>query len=403
MMASDAARAKTSVPSLAIAALSLAAFGSAASMRVTDPLLPRIETEFGVGLATAAYVVIAFSLAYGILQALFGAVGDRYGKYRVVAAACAGSAVTALACALAPGFPSLVTARMLAGAAAAAIIPLSMAWIGDVVPYEQRQAVLARFLTGQMLGIASGQLIGGFAAEHLSWRAPFFALAVWFAVSAIVLVRMNRRSAGPRGSAAAQSARRRPIADLLSVFTIPWARVIIATVFLEGVLLFGPLAFIATHLHRSQGLSLSAAGSALMLFGAGGLAFAGLVSLLLRHLGETGLAAGGGMILFAALLAIGLGPDWRFAIPGCALLGLGFYMLHNTLQTNATQMSPSNRGAAIAVFATAFFLGQSLGVTLAGLAVERFSTAPVMAFGGAGLCALGYAFSRRKAAQLARR
>lgn len=397
-MPSVAQRAKTPVPSLAIAALSFAAFGSAASMRVTDPLLPRLETEFGIGLATAAYVVIAFSLAYGMLQAFFGPVGDRYGKYRVVAAACAASTIAALACAFAPGFAALVTARTFAGAAAAAIIPLSMAWIGDVVPYEQRQAVLARFLTGQMLGIASGQLIGGFAAEHLSWRAPFFALAAWFAVSAIVLVRMNRRSEGP----AVQAGPRRPVADLLAVFRIPWARVIITTVFLEGVLLFGPLAFIATHLHRTHGISLSLAGSALMLFGAGGLAFAALVPMLLRHLGETGLAAGGGMILFAALLAIGLGTDWHFAIPGCTLLGLGFYMLHNTLQTNATQMSPGHRGAAIAVFASAFFLGQSLGVTLAGLAVERFSTGSVIAFGGVGLCVLGFVFSRMKAAQKAR-
>src|SRR5260221_3005527 len=63
---------------------------------------------------------------------------------------------------------------------AAAIIPLSMAWIGDVVPYEQRQPVLARFLIGQIVGVAIGQLLGGLAADFLGCRVPFYLLAAGF-------------------------------------------------------------------------------------------------------------------------------------------------------------------------------------------------------------------------------
>ena len=44
----------------------------------------------------------------------------------------------------------------LTGATAAAVIPLSMAWIGDNVPYERRQPVLARFLIGQITGFSLG-------------------------------------------------------------------------------------------------------------------------------------------------------------------------------------------------------------------------------------------------------
>ena len=60
-----------------------------------------------------------------------------------------------------------------------------------------------------------------------------------------------------------------------------------------------------------------------------------------------------------------------FAPPGgsrrsrCSAIGLGFYMLHNTLQTNATQMAPQARGTAVALFSSALYLGQSLGVALA--------------------------------------
>ena len=54
-------------------------------------------------------------------------------------------------------------------------------------------------------------------------------------------------------------------------------------------------------------------------------------------------------------------------------------MLHNTLQINATQMAPERRGAAVATFASCFYFGQSVGVSLPGLVVERVGTAAVIA------------------------
>ena len=57
-------------------------------------------------------------------------------------------------------------------------------------------------------------------------------------------------------------------------------------------------------------------------------------------------------------------PFWWIAPVAVAALGLGYYMLHNTLQTNATQMLPEARGTAVA-FSSALFLGQTAGVALA--------------------------------------
>ena len=123
----------------AIVALSAAAFGSCMSMRVTDPMLLRLSTDFNIPLGLAAWVVTIFGLAYGCFQLLFGPLGDRYGKYRVIAWGCLACALSALLCGLMTEFTGLLLARGLAGATAAALIPLSMAWIGDVVRYEDRQ------------------------------------------------------------------------------------------------------------------------------------------------------------------------------------------------------------------------------------------------------------------------
>jgi len=379
----------------AIAALSFAAFAASASMRVTDALLPTLDAEFGTGLGAAAQVVTAFAIAYGILQAPYGLIGDRLGKYRLVAWTCIAAAFAAALCALAGSFGMLVAARFAAGGTAAAIIPLSMAWIGDAVPYERRQPVLARFLIGQIFGLASGPFVGGIAADYWSWRVPFVALAVWFLIAGVVLLRMRRRvvdhvvAKSADGSAAGGL-----LAGFADVLRRRWARIVVATVFVEGVVLFGPFAFLATHLHHMYGLSLSAAGGLLTLFGVGGLFFAWQSPLLVRRLREPGLAVAGGIVMCIALLILALGSTWPLAAGGAFLAGVGFYMHHNTLQTNATQMAPARRGSAVAVFACCFFLGQSVGVGLAGMAVERVATTWIIVAGAFGTLGIGLAFGR---------
>ncbi|HVK94002.1 MAG TPA: MFS transporter [Noviherbaspirillum sp.] len=385
----------TPIPAMAVPLLSLAAFGSGISLRVTDPMLPQLASEFGVSLGNASLVITLFAVAYGLSQLLFGPLGDRYGKYFVVACATLACAVTAALCALAPGYGWLLAARLLAGATAAAIIPLSMAWIGDVVPYQQRQPVLARFLIGQILGLATGVLVGGLAADAHNWRLPFYLVALIFFGVSVALFSLNRRL--PEHARTVHRTEgptvRRMIAEFRQILGQHWARTVLLTVFLEGAFLYGPFAFIASHMHGVHGISLAAAGSVVMLFGLGGFVFALLATVMVTRLGEIGLARWGGIVLAVSLLSIGWGPVWWGAIPGCFGAGLGFYMLHNTLQINATQMAPERRGAAVSAFASCFFLGQSVGVGIAGMAVAHIGTANVMLAGALGVLAVALRFS----------
>ncbi|HEY8609575.1 MAG TPA: MFS transporter [Noviherbaspirillum sp.] len=383
------------IPAIAVPLLSLAAFGSGVSLRVTDPMLPQLATGFAVSLGDASLVITVFSIAYGLSQLFFGPVGDRYGKYFVIGCAALACAVTALLCALAPGFGPLLGARLLAGATAAAIIPLSMAWIGDVIPYHQRQPVLARFLIGQILGLAAGVLVGGLAADAGNWRLPFMLVALVFLAVGIALLRLDRRlPASARHTQRAEGpAWRRMLSEFGQVLSQGWARRVLLAVFLEGAFLYGAFAFIASHVHHQFNLSLGAAGAMVMLFGLGGFAFALGSATLVRRLGETGLSLWGGIVLALAFGTIGLAHDWWWAVPACFLAGLGFYMLHNTLQIHATQMAPERRGAAVSAFASCFFMGQSIGVGVAGMLVERIGTGRVMLAGASGVLVVAVAFS----------
>jgi predicted MFS family arabinose efflux permease len=117
-----------------------------------------------------------------------------------------------------------------------------------------------------------------------------------------------------------------------------------------------------------------------------------------KRFGETGLSLWGGVAMFVSLVTVALTPAWWTAVPACFVTGLGFYMLHNTLQTNATQMAPERRGAAVSAFASCFFLGQSAGLAAAGAFTAVIGTGGVIFAGGVGVLLVALVFARLKAA-----
>lgn len=384
-----------------IALLSFAAFAASGAARITDPLLPQLAAAFDITAGQAAQTVSGFALAYGLAQLLYGPLGDRFGKYRVISYAMLASMAGALGTAMAENFSLLMLFRILNGATAAAAVPLSMAWIADNVPYERRQPVLAYFLIGQIFGIISGQLFGGLFADLTGWRGAFWFMLVAFGVVGTLLVRELKRS--PRIDSAAES----PHPDLSSlqrfkaVLTTRWARIILIGVCLEGACVFGGLAYVPTYLHTRFGISLTLAGGLMAVFGLGGLSYALFARHFVGTLGERGLAIAGGCSLGTAYLIFILATHWGWAIPGAFCAGIGYYMIHNTFQLNATQMAPAHRGTAVALFASLFFFGQSGGVALNALVIDHIGFTAAFAIPAIALPLIGLIFAallKRRAA-----
>lgn len=381
-----------------------ASFATMAALRVCDPMLPRLAGEFAVGSGRAGHTVSAFAVAYGVALLGWGPLADRIGKFTVVTLTTLACAAGALACAVAPSIDSLVAARALSGVAAAGVTPLAMAWIGDSVPYERRQAVLARLIGATTLGMIAAQTLGGVLADTVGWRSAFVLLALLFAVVGVRMA-IELRRGGDAGAGLPASAAPPTFGALRSVLGGAWPRRVLLYAFVEGVFVFGGLAFLPTHLHQAFGLPMGAAGGVLALYAAGGLLYSRHAGALLRRVGEAGLARLGGALMgvYFALLA-GL-PAWPWALAACLAGGLGFYMLHNTLQTHATQMAPSVRGTAVTMFSSSLFLGHSLGVAVAAAVVDRHSAVPVFAVSALALPLLAWRFAaavRRRQAHAAR-
>ncbi|HRD77626.1 MAG TPA: MFS transporter [Hyphomicrobiaceae bacterium] len=365
------------VPWRTIWLLALVCFASSANLRIADALLAQVAEDFRVTVGQASSIVAAFAVSYGLLQAVYGPVGDRLGKLRVVAFGSALAAVFTGACAIMGSLAALTAGRFLAGAAAAAIIPLSMAWVGDRVPFERRQPVLARFLTGQMSGLIFGQAAGGIVGDLLGWRGAFAMLALVHAGATVVLVQHLHATPGLGAASSAPASLRQTLASIRSMLTRSYPRLVLAAVALEAAAMYGAFAYVGADLKARFGIGYGLIGLILGTFGLGGLIYAFLAPRLLAVIGERGFAISGGLVLAASYLALAFAGSLAIITVAVLAMGFGFYLLHNTLQVNATQMAPEARGLSVAVFAAVLFMSQSVGVAMAAPFIDSHGARPI--------------------------
>jgi predicted MFS family arabinose efflux permease len=180
---------------------------------------------------------------------------------------------------------------------------------------------------------------------------------------------------------------------------------VLVIVCIEGIFVFGPLAFVPAFLHERHGIPVSWAGMISGFFALGAFIYAIRANQFVKWLGERRLALTGGITMAVAYGVFMLSTVWYWGVLASVLSGLGYYFLHAVLQTHATQMAPSARGSAVSVFASCLFLGQSLGVAACAWLGDNFGLSAVFPVGIIGLPLLAWYFARRlsvRQAQLAK-
>lgn len=371
MSDSPTATAKTLTPNRRMVwLLALASFASTSTIRVLDPALPQLAQEFDITTGQAAKVVTVFAIAYGLMLFVFGPIGDRFGKYKTLSLATLACSGGSLLVALAPSFEWLLAARIVSAITGAAIVPLAMAWIGDHIPYEQRQTTLAQFTIGTILGITSGQFIGGIFTDTVGWQGAFYFLAVLFLIVGSILW-SQRHLAQEVPSTAGTKGWRAIVMPVVTVLQVRWARVVVLTVLLEGALVFGVLSYIPAFLQERHGMSPSAAGATAGLFAVGAFVYVFNAKWLVARLGEIPMVRLGGILICLCYVTYLFAPGWGWALLASAITGLGYYFVHAVLQTRATQMAPSLRGTAVSLSSSCLLLGQAIGVSLGAIVVDR--------------------------------
>jgi predicted MFS family arabinose efflux permease len=379
-------------PSRLIAVLAAGGFASTFAGRVVEPLVGVLARDLSSPPATVALLSTAFALPYALIQPILGPVGDALGKERVVVACLCVLTLALAACAFTGDIGTLFGLRMVAGAAAGGVIPLSLAMMGDRIPMERRQVAIGRFLVAVILGQLSGSTVAGLIEGAIGWRGVFWLAAGVGAMGLTgVALGFARRLRAPGGRFALAPA----LARYRTILRNPRARVLFGAVFVEAIAVFGIFPHLA-HLIEARGEGgPKEAGLVLAGFAAGGLAYSLTVGLLLRFLGQTRMLMAGGAVSGGALLVVGLAGSWQADAAALVALGLGFYMLHNTFQVQVTEVAPEARASAVALHAFSFFCGQALGVAVLGLGLTALGQLPALALCAGAILVLGLATARR--------
>jgi predicted MFS family arabinose efflux permease len=365
--------------------LATAGFASTFAGRIADPLVQVIATDLSASVETIALLASAFALPYALIQPVLGPIGDSLGKARVMRWCLALLTLALIASAFATATWALFSVRVLSGIAAGGVIPLALATIGDRVGFADRQVALSRFLVSVILGQMAGSSLSGLLAEIAGWRGVFL-IASLTAVAAFsaMLARASSMRDVPKPFSIDVA-----LSRYASLLRDPRARALFSLVFVEALAIFGVFPFVAPLLAESGTGGPAEAGLALAGFAVGGLVYSALVGWMVRRLGLSRMLVGGGLVAGLALSAVGAAHQWWVFAAAFVVLGLGFYMLHNSFQTQVTELSAEARGSAVALHAFSFFCGQALGPVLVQAGLNGAGQMTTFALCGALTVALG--------------
>jgi predicted MFS family arabinose efflux permease len=281
---------------------------------------------------------------------------------------------------------------MLSGLAGGACIPLALALIGDRFAMDQRQAAISRYLLFVILGQMSGPPMAGLLSEWIGWR-PVFIIAAVIALAAGIAVRAGVK---PRPGIARPPFKLDTImANYRIVLGNPMAKFCYGAVAAEGCFIYGFLPYVAAMLESRGAGSLKEAGFVVAGIGLGGIVFNVMLTRLQKALDRRAIMQAGSLIIFVGMAAVALSPTWPLEMAAFTTVGLGFYMLHTGIQTEATELAPTARGSAVALHAFSLFFGMALGPVVYGAAIPLIGASAAVLLGGALVMAAGLVIAGR--------
>ena len=192
-------QAKQADPRWTLVACVLASSLSFVEGSVLSVALPAIRSSYGAGAQEVQWVVNAYLLPLSALLLLGGALGDHFGRRRLLVIGTSIFAVTSLICALAPSLPVLLAARAVQGIGAALLLPNSLALLNAAFQGEKRGRAVGIWAAAGAGAAAIAPLIGGWLVGNVGWPAIFY-INLPLALGAILLtLRFVAESKEPGG------------------------------------------------------------------------------------------------------------------------------------------------------------------------------------------------------------
>lgn len=341
-------------------ALAAGGFGLGATEFAAMGLLPEIASGVGIDEPTAGHVISAYALGVVVGAPLIAALTARVPRRTLLIALMVAFTVGNAATVLAPGYPTLMAARFLAGLPHGAYFGVAALVAAHLAEPGRRAKAVANVMVGLSVANVVGVPAATWLGQNLGWRSAFGLVTVLGVVTVTALiVWVPRLDAMPTTN---------PITELGALTRLQvWMTLIVGMVGFGGM--FAVYSYISTTLTDVTGLARSLIPVALMLYGLGMVAG----NVLGGHLADRALTRGlvATMIALAALLAVfvvAVRSPWT-ALPFVFLIGVAGSAMVPALQTRLMDVAADAQTLAAALNHAALNVANAFGAWIGGVVI----------------------------------
>lgn len=357
--------------------VSLVVTAAFATIYITQPVLPILEREFGVGAGTASLTVSAVILGIAISNLPFGVAADRYPIRRIIIAGGLVVSGTSLVCAMASSLPLLVAARFVQGLFIPSMSTCLAAYLARTVRVERLDVVMGAYVSASVTGGLGGRLLGGFIVPAERWRMAFVIAAVLLLGVTFATARLlPREEAPPRAEAVSVgfvALLRRPA--LLRMFAVGFS----------GFFVFSAMFnYMPFHLSGPPLNASIRVVTLLYLTYVVGIVIGPVAGKIAGRLGA-GATLVCGSVLFAGAIALTLVPSLVVTAVSLAGLCAGFFGIHAAAVGALNRRVAQSRGRANSLYVLLYYLGGAAGISATGAAYVRAGWTGAVVLGLVGL------------------
>jgi len=340
---------------LIVFALVSAAF---TNIYLTQPVLPVLQSEFGVNLVQASCSVSVVVLGIAIANLPFGLLVDRFAIQPIILVGGLMVAAAGVFCALSLNFWWFIGARFVQGLFIPALTTCLAAYVARTLPMHRLGVVMGSYVSATVLGGLGGRLLGGWIHPPLHWRYAFVSTAVLTLIATLAAVRGLPISASQSGN------KRSSVSFLVLLTRWDLLRIYLCSMgsfaIFSSVFNYLPYRLSAAPFHLSTEMI-----TLLYLVYVVGI-FVGPLSGRLSNRYGVGPTLLAGSLVLALALGLLLLPSLVAVVSGLLALCAGFFTLHAAAVGALNRKLTSGQGKANALYVLLYYIGGWLGITAAG-------------------------------------
>ena len=332
------------------------------------PIIPALSNVFRTSVETVGLIVPAYLIPYGIATLAYGLLADRIGIHRVMFASLGTFAALTMLTATAQSIEQLALWRIVTGIGASGVVPLALALVGRLYPYEQRGRPLGWLFGAMAGGMAFGSPLGAMIVPFIGWQGLF--LVVGAAGAAVLFVLLPSRAIIAAAAQPVTGSLRDLFRGYKDLLRSPRGRRTYGYVLVNSMFHSGVFTWLGVYFERQYGIGPAGIGLTLLGSGVPGFLFGPLIGRAADHWGRARLLPIGLLISALAAAALMFGVPMILAPVVAMALSLGYDMTQPLFGGIVTSLGGKRAGQAMGLNVFTLFLGFGLGSLIFGTLLQ---------------------------------